>query len=67
MRQVESERQSKAQEELLAAQREQKKLHTTMLQMMQNQNIAILQPLSFWERNQTDWVQVFIFTPAEKD
>ena len=21
----------------------------------------------FWERNQTDWVQVFIFTPAEKD
>ena len=46
VRQAESERQSNAQEELLAAQREQQKLHTTMLQMMQNQNNAIFPLLS---------------------
>ena len=46
VRQAESDRQSKVQEEMLAAQREQQKLYNNMLGMMQNQNTAILQLLS---------------------
>ena len=46
VRQTESQQQAKAHEELMATQREQQKLQTTMLTMMQSQNQAILQLLS---------------------
>ena len=32
-----------------------------------NSEVNFTRKTDFWERNQTDWVQVFIFTPAEKD